>query len=122
VKATQGVQSLVDSGQLTLPQGVHARDVAATLIKDGIDQQRGIDLSKASEVSIMAGKDGRVVLSQGTNPDAAVNVSARLSEVQPGAAAANGNAISEKGSLQQQHQSIAQSMDEPTQAAQARAR
>ncbi len=122
MNVSKGIQALADNGQLVLPQGVNARDVAATLMKDGIDQQRGIDLSKASEVSIMLGKDGRAVLSQGTNPDTAINVSARLSEVQPGAAAANASAISEKGQLQQQHLHTAQSMDEPTQAAHARAR
>ncbi len=122
MSVSRGVQSLADNGQLALPQGVNARDVATTLMKDGIDQQRGIDFSKASEISVMVAKDGRVVLSQGANHDATVNVSARLSDVQPGAAAANASAITEKGQMQQQHQHIAQSMDEPTQAAHARAR
>ncbi len=98
LKTLEQLNKQNDAKPLELKNGASIEDLAAKLIKDGVDNNRGLNPAKSDQVTITLGKDNSVFLVQGVG-DSAATVKANLADVQKDSAVHNAEAVSQKGQL-----------------------
>ena len=97
-----------ESAPLNLQGGATIKDVAAQMIKDGVEQNRGFDPQKSNELQLTSSNNGKLFLVQG-HGDAAASMGINPAGVEKNSAVNNAEFVSQRGA--QQMQPPAQTLD-----------
>jgi VCBS repeat-containing protein len=89
-----------EASPLNLQNGATIKDFATHLIKDGVEQNRGLDPQKFNDLQLTQAANGKVFLMQGQG-DSAVKVGANPAEVQKYSAVNSGESVSQRSAQQE---------------------